>query len=433
MIDSTNTATKQRGRLPHWLVRLRSWIRYGTSLQVKLVVLVMIIAFLVVGALYWFALVSLRTSIASIYEQRALSVTAIISKSIQEKDYILYYSDKLATDIEQLHERYEAVVGISVVGVSARGFLVVASTDPTMVGVLASEEDQDRFKILKEVEATNVSLGDNIYLRAYHPIFSGPDLIGVVVLDMSLAEQALFISRLSWQFGVASVIGFFLLGGFLYLALLMIVTKPIGRIAKVVGFVAQRKYDVEVSSPSQRIPGTRIQDEVSRLIDGFNLMTKVIHSHEQKLMKLVMLDELTGAYTRDHLHAELDRELAKTRRYKYPTSLLLIDVAEIESRIQQEQEQVLIRTANFLVSSLRNVDVLFRVSDLRFAALLPATPPAGASVAAERLRTRVPDVSALFDFPVILSISHMGWEDEDAPSSDDVLADIIEPLEDLGK
>lgn len=433
MIDSTNTATKQRGRLPHWLVRLRSWIRYGTSLQVKLVVLVMIIAFLVVGALYWFALVSLRTSIASIYEQRALSVTAIISKSIQEKDYILYYSDKLATDIEQLHERYEAVVGISVVGVSARGFLVVASTDPTMVGVLASEEDQDRFKILKEVEVTNVSLGDNIYLRAYHPIFSGPDLIGVVVLDMSLAEQALFISRLSWQFGVASVIGFFLLGGFLYLALLMIVTKPIGRIAKVVGFVAQRKYDVEVSSPSQRIPGTRIQDEVSRLIDGFNLMTKVIHSHEQKLMKLVMLDELTGAYTRDHLHAELDRELAKTRRYKYPTSLLLIDVAEIESRIQQEQEQVLIRTANFLVSSLRNVDVLFRVSDLRFAALLPATPPAGASVAAERLRTRVPDVSALFDFPVILSISHMGWEDEDAPSSDDVLADIIEPLEDLGK
>ena len=432
-MDLINTATRQRGRLPHWLVRLRSWIRYGTSLQVKLVVLVMVIAFLVVGALYWFALVSLRTSTASIYEQRALSVTAIISKSIQEKDYILYYSDKLNADIEQLHDRYEAVVGITVVGVSARGFLVVASTDPTVVGVLASEEDQDRFEILKEVEISNVSLGGNVYLRAYHPIFSGPDLIGVVVLDMSLAEQALFISRLSWQFGVASIVGFFLLGGFLYLSLLVIVTKPIGRIAKVVGFVAQRKYDVEVSSPSQRIPGTRIRDEVSRLIDGFNLMTKVIHSHEQKLMKLVVLDELTGAYTRDHLRAELDRELAKTRRYKYPTSLLLIDVGGIESRTQQEQEQVLIRTANFLVSTLRNVDVLFRVSDLRFASLLPATPPAGASVAAERLRARVPDVSSLFDFPVVLSISHMGWEGEDAPSGDDVLAYVIESLDDPSK
>ena len=432
-MDLINTAKWPRGRLPHWLVRLRSWIRYGTSLQVKLVVLVMVIAFLVVGALYWFALVSLRTSIASIYEQRALSVTAIISKSIQEKDYILYYSDKLNADIEQLHDRYEAVVGITVVGVSARGFLAVASTDPTVVGVLASEEDQARFEILKEVEVTNVSLGGNVYLRAYHPIFSGPDLIGVVVLDMSLAEQALFISRLSWQFGVASIVGFFLLGGFLYLSLLVIVTKPIGRIAKVVGFVAQRKYDVEVSSPSQRIPGTRIRDEVSRLIDGFNLMTKVIHSHEQKLMKLVVLDELTGAYTRDHLRAELDRELAKTRRYKYPTSLLLIDVGGIESRTQQEQEQVLIRTANFLVSTLRNVDVLFRVSDLRFASLLPATPLAGASVATERLRARVLDVSSLFDFPVVLSIRHMGWEGEDAPSVDDILAYIIGPLEDLSE
>ncbi len=433
MMDSTNTATRQRSRLPHWFVRLRSWIQYGTSLQVKLLVLVMVVALLVVGALYWFALVSLRTSTASTYEQRARSVTAVISNSIQEKDYILYYSDELDADIQQLHDRYETVVGITVAGVSARGFVVVASTDPTVVGVLASEEDQDRFEILKEVEVTNVSFGGTVYLRTYDPIFSGPDLIGIVVVDMSLAEQALFISRLSWQFGVASVVGFFLLGGLLYLALLVIVTKPLGQIAEVVGLVAQRKYDVEVPSPSQRIPGTRIRDEVSQLIGGVNLMTKVIHSHEQKLMKLVMLDELTGAYTRDHLRAELDRELSKTRRYKHPTSLLLVDVGGIESRTQQEQEQVLIRTANFLVSSLRNVDVLFRVSDLRFAALLPATPPAGASVAAERLRTRVPDVSSLFDFPVVLSISHMGWEGEDAPSGDDILAYVIGPLEDLSE
>jgi len=432
-MDLIDTDTSQRGRSPHWLVRLRSWIQYGTSLQVKLLVLVMVVALLVVGALYWFALVSLRTSTASTYEQRARSVTAVISNSIQEKDYILYYSDELDADIQRLLDRYETVVGITVAGVSARGFVVVASADPTMVGALASKEDQDRFSILKEVEVTNVSFGDTVYLRTYDPIFSGPDLIGVVVVDMSLAEQALFISRLSWQFGIASVVGFFLLGGLLYLALRMIVTKPLGRIAEVVGLVAQRKYDVEVSSPMQRIPGTRLRDEVGQLIDGVNLMTKVIHSHEQKLMKLVVLDELTGAYTRDHFRAELDRELAKTRRYKQPTSLLLIDVDVSEPCTQQEQEQVLIRTANFLVSNLRDVDVLFRVSDLRFASLLPATPPTGASVAAERLRALMPDVSSVFDFPVVLSISHMGWEDEDAPSSGDILADIIGPLGDLSQ
>ena len=263
-MKSINTATRNRGRLPHWLVRLRSWIQYGTSLQVKLVVLVMLLAFLVVGALYCFSLISLRTSTALTYEQRARSVTAVISNSIQEKNYILYYSDELDADIQRLLDRYETVVGIAVAGVSARGFVVVASADPTMVGALASEEDQDRFKTLKEVEVTKTNLGGTVYLRTYDPIFSGPDLIGVLVVDMSLAEQALFISRLSWQFGIASIVGFFLLGGLLYMALRMIVTKPLGRIAEVVGLVAQRKYDVEVSSPSQRIPGTRLRDEVGQ-------------------------------------------------------------------------------------------------------------------------------------------------------------------------
>jgi len=393
----------------------------------------MVVALLVVGALYWFAFVSLRTSTASTYKQRARSVTAVISNSIQEKDYILYYSDELDADIQRLLDRYEMVVGITVTGASARGSVVVASTDPTMVGALAPQEDQDRFSVLKEVEVTNVSFGGTVYLRTYDPIFSGPDLIGVVVVDMSLAEQAAFISRLSWQFGIAFIVGFFLLGELLYLALRMIVTKPLGRIAQVVGLVAQRKYNVEVSSPVQRIPGTRLRDEVGKLINGVNLMAKVIHSHEQKLMKLVMLDELTGAYTRDHFRAELDRELAKTRRYKQPTSLLLIDVNVSESHTQQEQEQVLIRTASFLIGNLRDVDVLFRVSDLRFAALLPATSPTGASVAAERLRVQVPDVSSLSNFPVVLSISHMGWEDENAPSSDALLAHILGPLGDLSQ
>ena len=428
-MDLRDTAMRQGRRLAHWLVFLRSWIRYGTSMRGKLVVLVLVIACLVVGALYWSASVSLRVSIAAIYEQRARSVAAIISKSIQEENYILYYSEELDADIGRLLDLYEAVVGITVVGESARGFLVVASTDPTMVGVLASEQDQDLFKTLKKVEVTKVKLGGTSYLRAYHPIFSGRGLVGVAVVDMSLAEQARFISQLSWQFGIASIVGFLLLGGLLYIALRAMATKPIGRLARAMGFVARREYDVEVSVPFQRIPGTRLRDEVSRLIDGFNLMTKVIHSHEQELKKLVVLDELTGAYTLDHLRAELKRELNKTRRYQRPTSLLLIEVEGIKSRTSEEQKQVLIQTANFLVSNLRNVDVLFRVSDLRFASLLAETPPSGAFAAAQRLRSRVADVANQFEFDVVLTIVHMGWSEEGAPAIDEVIACVLGPLE----
>lgn len=418
----------RHGGIGLWPKRLRSWTRYGTSLRTKLVVLVLAIAVLVVGALYWFATSSLRASITSIYEQRARSVAAVISRSIQEKDYILYYSEELDTEIDALQERYETVVGISVIGASARGFLTVSSTDPTQVGVLLAEEEQERFDRLHAVETETVQLEDDAYLRATHPIFDGADLIGVVVVDMSLDEQIRNITALTWRFGVASVVGFVFLGGLLYLALLSVVTRPIARLAGAMGSVAERKYDAEVPVRFRKIPGTPMRDEVSRLIEGFNLMTKVIHSHEQELLKLVVLDELTGAYTYDHLRSEIERELNKTRRYRRPTSLLLIDVSGIEDRTAEEQESVLVRTASFLVGNLRNVDVLFRVAENRFASLLPETPPEGASVAAERLRMVIPDITAQFPFGVTIEIAHMGWGEEGAPPIDDVLSRVLPPV-----
>ncbi|MBE0635200.1 diguanylate cyclase [Candidatus Bipolaricaulota bacterium] len=428
-MDSGTRGEQRRGEQPGLITRLRSGLRYGTTLRSKLVVLVLTITLLVVGALFWFSLASLRTSIAAIYESRARSVAAVISKSIQEKDYILYYSDELDADIGRLLDQHEAVMGITVVGRSARGFLVVASTDPTIVGELTTEEEQIRFEMLSDVEVSRCRTGDETFLRAYHPIFFGADLIGVVLVDMSLQEQARYITSLSWKYGAASLVGFLVLGSLLYLALLSIITKPVGRIAQAMSAVAQRKYGVEVAVPFRRIAGTRQRDEVSHLIDGFNLMTKVIHSHEQELMKLVVLDELTGTYTLDHLRAELERELHKTRRYKHPTSLLIIELEGLEERTSEETDAVLVRSASFLVSNLRNVDVLFRIGAVRFASLLPETPPEGAAIAASRLRDQILDVINEVNFPVNLGIAHLGWEEDGAPAIDEVIDIISQPFD----
>ncbi|MCX6095036.1 MAG: HAMP domain-containing protein [Candidatus Bipolaricaulota bacterium] len=415
-------ATDQR---PSRLARFRSWVLYTTGLQAKLIVLLVAATCMVVGALYWFSYNSMRTSLESIYVQRAESVAAIISKSIQEKDYILYYSAELDADINRLMERYESVVGITVIGVTARGFLTIASSDPTLVGALVTAEERDRFSTLRDVSVAPVRLRDVSYLRAYYPVFSGPDLIGVVVADMSLDEQARAILRLSWQFGVASVLGCLLLAGCLYLALRGIVTRPVARLAEAMGAVARRKYDVEVKQASKRLPGTRVKDEISQLIDGFNLMTRVIHSHEQELLKLVVLDEVTGAYTLDHLRAELERELCKTRRYKHPTSVLITTIRGAEAASEEDQRTVLTSTAGFLVKNLRNVDVLFRVGPFRFASLMPETPLAGATVATGRVCTRIPDLTAEFPFPVELEIVPLGWGEEGAPAIEEVMREIV--------
>lgn len=428
-MDASKAETVKHG--PSWPLRFRSWFRYGTSLRAKLLVLVLTMVILVVGALYAFSFLSLRTSITAIYEQRARSVASVISKSIQEKDYILYYSEEINKDIDRLLERYESVVGITTIGVSARGFLTVASTDPTRVGVLSTEDEEAFFQTLRGVELEPIDAGGAEYLRAYHPIFSGADLIGVVAVDMSLEEQARFVSTLSRRFAVATIVGTILLGATLIFVLRGLVTRPVERLAGAVDSVSHREYDVEVPVAFRRIPGTSQRDEVMQLIDGFNLMTKVIHSHEQELKKLVVLDELTGAYTLDHLRDELDRELSKTRRYKHPTSLLIIDLEGLEVRTDDERDRALIRTAGFLVGNLRNVDVLYRVGEVRFASMLPETPPDGAAVASERLRGLVADVTSQLDFPVKVTIAHIGWSEEGAPEVDDVIARVIGPLGNL--
>jgi len=430
-MDSSSRIKHQRDQRPGLFMRLRSGIWHGTSLRGKLIFLVLTITLLVVGALFWFSLASLQTSIAAVYESRARSVAAVISKSIQEKNYILYYSDELDADIGRLLDRYDAVMSITVIGMSARGFLMVASTDPTIVGMLATEEDQTRFETLTGVEVSRDRIGGTSFLRAYHPIFNGADLIGVVIVDMSLVEQARYISRLSWQYGIASIAGILLLGGLLYVTLLLIVTRPVRRIARAMNAVAHRNYDIEAPIPVHRIPGTRQRNEVSQLIDGFNLMTKVIHSHEQELRKLIVLDELTGAYTLDHLRAELERELHKARRYKHPTSLLLIELVGLEGRTSEEADDVLVRTSSFLVSNLRNVDVLFRIGELRLACLLPETSLDGAAVAVKRLRVRVPDVTSQYEFGLDLAIAHKGWGGDDAPSIDEVIDLISGPFDAL--
>ena len=432
-MDARNGIEGRGERPPGLILRLRSGIRYGTSLRSKLVVLVLAITLLVVGALFWFSLSSLRTSIAAIYESRARSVAAVISKSIQEKDYILYYSNEFDADIDRLLERYEAVTGITVFGQSARGFLVVASTDPTLVMMLASEEWQADFERLSAVEVARVSAGGVSFLRAFHPIFAGGDLIGVIQVDMSLEEQARYISTLSWQYGIAALVGFLVLGGLLVLALRGIVSKPVERLAEATRAMAARKYDVEVPVPFQRIPGTQQRDEVSQLIDGFNLMTKVIHSHEQELLKLVVLDELTGTYTIDHLRSELERELHKTRRYKHPTSIIVIDLQLPQDCAPETADDALVRTASFLVGNLRNVDVLFRIGEFRFASLLPETPAAGAAVAATRLRERTPDLTHRTDVAMHLTIASLGWGEEGAPTIEDVLRVIAGPIADLSE
>ena len=416
-------------RMLRWTKAVGASIYYRTSLRIKILIPVFLVTLLVIGALSWFAFVALHATIAGIYEQRTRSVAAVVSKSIQEKEYILYYSEELDADIERLLKRYESIVSITIIGMTGRGLRVVASTDPTTVGLLISEDEQEKFSLLQEIEVSRVQIGKKDYLRAYYPLLIGSDLVGIISLDMSLEEQQRYLSRLSWQVVVGSLVGFLVLGTLLYIILRVIITRPIFRLGRAAQAVSQRSHAVQVSPGPSRKPGTPVRDEVARFIEVFNLMIKAIYSREHNLSEMMLLDELTGVYNLSHFQESVSRELGKGKRYKHPTSILLVEIRDIEHLEKADQEKVLIATANFMTINLRSVDLVFRVGENRFAALLPETPAAGAQVAAYRLKTQSADLAVTPAYPFSLRIVATGWSAEETPEVEEVLRQVQMPLE----
>ncbi|RLE37001.1 hypothetical protein DRJ23_06540, partial [Candidatus Acetothermia bacterium] len=306
---------------------------------------------------------------------------------------------------------------------------VVASTDPSAVGRILAEDEQAALLPLRDVQVSRVRSGKEEYLRADYPLFMDGDLVGVVSVDMSLAEQQRYITLLSWKLGIASILGFLVLGFLLYSILDAIITRPILRLAAAAERVAQREYNVQVSAGPARRVGVKVRDEIARFIDVFNLMVKMIGSREQALREMIILDEETGAYTFSYFQRLIDQEIRKGLRYGHPTSILLIDIKGITELPAPDRRRLLQATANFLTGRLRSVDPVFRVSDQRFVALLPETPLSGARAAAERLASQVADLKVETGLAFTITIKAIGWSGEEPPKLDELLNQVRSPHE----
>ncbi len=104
------------------------------------------------------------------------------------------------------------------------------------------------------------------------------------------------------------------------------------------------------------------------------------------------LDELTGTYNRRLLFERLRAELARSKRYQYPTTCLILDVDELDAINSRfgtlAGDRVLQETAALLRECTRLYDVIARYASDEFALVLPQTKAEQALRVAERLRRR---------------------------------------------
>lgn len=92
-------------------------------------------------------------------------------------------------------------------------------------------------------------------------------------------------------------------------------------------------------------------------------------------------------------------ELKRSRRYRYPISLLLLEPDRFAERTasctQAERTSALAELLGRLTHSLREIDVAVPFAQGRFIVFLPHTPSVGARIVAERLLQRVKEVGSV--------------------------------------
>lgn len=159
------------------------------------------------------------------------------------------------------------------------------------------------------------------------------------------------------------------------------------------------KFDAGVLVLVDEIPEMTIRatvhDFIKRPVNPIELKVRVeaiqkaVH-YKHSLNIVTVKDELTGLYNRKYLHARLDAEMSRARRYGTDLSCLLIDIdffKTVNDMYGYDWGDVLLRkVAEMLSAVIRKEDILTRYGDEEFLLILPNTSEQQAYIFAERFR-----------------------------------------------
>jgi diguanylate cyclase (GGDEF)-like protein len=113
----------------------------------------------------------------------------------------------------------------------------------------------------------------------------------------------------------------------------------------------------------------------------------------QEMEEQALTDGLTGVANYRYFRKQIDLEVARAQRFRYPLGLLMADVDYFKKINDQfghlAGDRALALTARAMLQAIRRSDVLARVGGEEFAVILPACDLDQAGIVAEKLRLAV--------------------------------------------
>jgi diguanylate cyclase (GGDEF)-like protein len=143
-------------------------------------------------------------------------------------------------------------------------------------------------------------------------------------------------------------------------------------------------------------PFTRVEEELVGYLAGQGAISLENARLHAELYRQATVDELTGLSNHRRLQQALDEELARSRRFPAPLSLLILDIDDFKSvndtHGHLQGDMVLREVARAVREHCREVDEAARYGGEELAVMLPGTRLEGAYRAAETIRRAIDDL-----------------------------------------
>jgi diguanylate cyclase (GGDEF)-like protein len=160
---------------------------------------------------------------------------------------------------------------------------------------------------------------------------------------------------------------------------------PIRAGGKMIGMLALTRPPSERMSEHETRLVSALADQAALAIENARLFAK--------LEELSTHDELTGLPNRRSFKDRLAREMADSKRYGHPLSVMVIDVDHFKKLNDREGhgagDEALVEVSRVLKESLREVDMVARYGGEEFVVILSRTAEADAQRVGEKLREGV--------------------------------------------
>jgi diguanylate cyclase (GGDEF)-like protein len=161
-----------------------------------------------------------------------------------------------------------------------------------------------------------------------------------------------------------------------------------------VPMISQRKVVGVLSAESPQAAAFNERDErVLSVLATSAAMALVNADLHQRMEKLTVIDELTGAYNYRYFRTRLEDEKRRAVRYGQSLALLMVDIdwfKNLNDTYGHESGNIALRgLAQVVASCIRDVDTLARYGGEEFIVILPLTKYEEAITIGDRIRRRV--------------------------------------------